>query len=71
MPRRAGGGARELQAGDVGIWVTCARSKEAPTTTDLHDLFQRVGKSSRTQVLCQLDPSVADVHAVCTANVRG
>ncbi|KAF2685673.1 hypothetical protein K458DRAFT_416895 [Lentithecium fluviatile CBS 122367] len=40
MPRWDGAGSREIQPGDVGIWVSCARGKEAPSVADLHALFQ-------------------------------
>ncbi|KAF2868978.1 hypothetical protein BDV95DRAFT_630174 [Massariosphaeria phaeospora] len=32
--------ARAIHPGDVGIWATCAMKKEAPSVSDLRDLFQ-------------------------------
>ncbi|OAF99751.1 uncharacterized protein CC84DRAFT_1210046 [Paraphaeosphaeria sporulosa] len=36
-----GGENRGIQPGDTGIWVTCAMNKEAPTVSDLRQLFDK------------------------------
>ncbi|KAJ4348337.1 uncharacterized protein N0V89_009711 [Didymosphaeria variabile] len=36
-----GAEARGIQPGDVGIWVTCAMNKEAPSVADLRNLFEK------------------------------
>ena len=46
MPRRDNS-SRAIQAGDAGIWATCAMKKEAKSVVDLRDLFQEA-----RQVLC-------------------
>lgn len=44
MPRRdSDRRLREIEPGDVGIWASCSRSKEAPSVSDLRDLFRQVG----------------------------
>jgi tRNA acetyltransferase TAN1 len=33
---------KDIEAGDVGIWATCNKGREAKCVTELKDLFQEV-----------------------------
>ncbi|KAF2200943.1 hypothetical protein GQ43DRAFT_432039 [Delitschia confertaspora ATCC 74209] len=40
-PRKEVAEAHKIQPGDVGIWATCARNKEARSVADLRDVFEQ------------------------------